>query len=58
MPWETEEEKKDSKITIASKQVYIIHVSKKNHGRLTDVLKEIKNRKELHKEWGSTAFTV
>jgi len=45
MPWETEEEKKDSKITIASKQVYIIHVSKKNHGRLTDLLKEIKNRR-------------
>ena len=23
-----------------------------------DLLKEIKNRKELHKEWGPTAFTV
>ena len=58
MPWETEEEKKTSKITTASKQVFIIHVSKKNHGRLTDLLKEIKHRKELHKEWGPTAFTV
>ena len=58
MPWETEEEKKTSKITTASKQVFIIHVSKKNHGRLTELLKEIKHRKELHKEWGPTAFTV
>ncbi len=58
MPWETEEENKSRKITAASKQVFIIQVSKKNHGRLTDLLKEIKNRKELHKEWGPAAFTV
>ena len=58
MPWETEEQKKNSIITTASKQVYTIHVSKKHYNRLSALLREIKDRKVLHKVWGPTAFTV
>ena len=58
MPWETDEQKKKSIITIASKQVYTIHVSKKHYDRLSALLREIKDRKVLHKVWGPTAFTV
>ena len=58
MPWETEEQKKNSIITTASKQVYTIHVSKKHYDRLSALLREIKDRKVLHKVWGPTAFTV
>jgi len=58
MPWETEEQKKKSIITTASKQVYTIHVSKKHYNRLSALLREIKDRKVLHKVWGPTAFTV
>lgn len=50
--------KEKSIITTASKQVYTIHVSKKHYDRLSALLREIKDRKVLHKVWGPTAFTV
>ena len=42
----------------ASKQVYILHVSRKNHGRFKELLRGIKDIRALHKVWGPTAFTV
>ena len=58
MPFESEEEKKRSKIPPLAKQVYQITVAKENSGRLDYLLRELKGTKKLHELYGPTAFTV
>jgi hypothetical protein len=58
MPWETDEEKKNSRIPTSAKWVYQVVVGTNDLGRLNDLLSEIKTLKKLHVIFGPTAFTV
>ena len=58
MPYESEEEKKRSKVPPAAKMVYQIVVAKENSDRLDYLLRELKGTKKLHELYGPTAFTV
>lgn len=58
MPWESEEEKKRSRVPPAAKQVYQILVVKKDSDRMDYLLRELKVSKKLHDLYGPTAFTV
>jgi stress-induced morphogen len=58
MLYETEEEKKRSKVPALAKNVFIIHVARKHAERMENLLRELKDSKKLHDEYGPTAFTV
>ena len=58
MAYETEEEKKRSKVPALAKNVFIFHVSKRQAGRLEYLLSKLKVSKKLNAVYGPTAFTV
>lgn len=58
MPWESDEQKKKSKVPMIAKLAFVIHVSMKDEGRANNLLRELKESKRLHAIWGPTAFTV
>ena len=58
MPWQSEEEKKKSKVPMIAKLTFVIHVSMEDEERTNNLLRELKESKRLHAIWGPTAFTV
>ena len=58
MPWEGAEEKKQKQGTNNARLAYVLHVYKKDYGRLAKLLAFAKEWKVWHKHWGNEAFTV